>query len=60
MYKNADGYTRNCVKLGIHSERKVKIVKHIKTTKVYERYQADTMKLSKDLIMNGKYKYLFA
>ena len=28
-------------------------IKHIRTTKVYERYQADTVKLSQDLNMNG-------
>ena len=33
--------------------------KAIRTTKVYERYQADNVKLSHDLNMNGKYKYFF-
>ena len=33
-------------------------VNHSRTTKVYERYQADTVKLSRDLNINGKYKYL--
>ena len=60
MYNNAEEYTRNCIKWRIHTKRKAKKrVKHIRTTKVYERYQADTVKFSQDLNMNGKYKYLF-
>ena len=43
----------------IRRERQKKRVKHIRTTKIYERYQADTVKLSQDLNMNGKYKNLF-
>ena len=39
-------------------QEKGKKIKHISTTKVYERYQADTMKLSQDLNMNGIYKNL--
>ena len=60
MYNNAEEYTKNCIKWRIHTKRKAKKrVKHIRTTKVYERYQADTVKLSQDLNINGKYKYLF-
>ena len=29
------------------------------TTKVYERYQVDAVKLSQDLNMNGEFKYIF-
>ena len=38
-------------------EEKGKKVKYIKTTKVYERCQADTVKPFQDLNMNWKYKY---
>ena len=60
MYNNAEEYTRNCIKWRIHTKWKAKKrVKHIRATKVYERYQTNTVKLSQDLNMNGKYKYLF-
>ena len=43
-----------------HKEKsKTKQIKHIRITKGYLRYQEDIVKLSQDLNMNEKYKYLF-
>ena len=44
-------------KIFIRKERK--FVKHFITTKVYEIYQVDTVKLSQNLNMNDEFKYIF-